>query len=52
MVHVAGENKGQSRGFGFVKFHKAEDGVCAMQELNAKKIGQKRLKIELKKDGG
>ncbi len=36
----------ESRGFGFVEFEKAEDGVKAMEALNGKELIGKHLSVE------
>eukprot|EP00298_Acanthocystis_sp_HF-20_P007262 c16898_g1_i1.p1 GENE.c16898_g1_i1~~c16898_g1_i1.p1 ORF type:complete len:319 (-),score=92.58 c16898_g1_i1:19-975(-) len=50
MLHMKGENKGKSRGFGFVKFRDAQNALTAMNKLNGKAFAKKKLLIKPKKE--
>jgi len=44
-------NSGQSKGYGFVKFHRAQDAMHALSSMNGYQIGTKHLKVSLKTAG-
>lgn len=45
-------DSGRSRGFGFVSFYHEADAAAAIQEMHGAKVMGKRLKVEMKRDGG
>ncbi|KAL9658572.1 hypothetical protein ABK040_006110 [Willaertia magna] len=45
---IRDQRTGYSKGYGFVKFHKFEDAVKAITEMDKFKIGKKHLKVSFK----